>query len=234
MINLLRAEWLKMSRRPLTWILLAIFLALFVVQAVSQTALAALLGERPGDTILAVQIAEWRRRVMLPGLFGAVLNHLNSLGAAFVVIFAAGMMGSEYSWGTLRAQLARHPDRTRFLLAKIMAIMLAISAAALFNLVLGLLIGLPLAAAIGSIGEFSFADLLQIPLALLRAVYVLLPYLLLTISWTLLGRSVLAGVAGGLGYLILEAGVGTLALPQILGGAGTRLSNLSNGPKIKM
>ena len=31
MLNLIRAEWFKLTRRPLAWVLLAVFLALLVL-----------------------------------------------------------------------------------------------------------------------------------------------------------------------------------------------------------
>src|SRR5690554_7346041 len=109
MWNLIRAEWLKLTRRPIVWILLAVFLGLLAVQILTQFALVSLIGERVSSPALESQIEEWRRRTVFPGLFGVVFNHLNGLGGIFAVVLAAAAMGSEYSWGTLRTQLARQP-----------------------------------------------------------------------------------------------------------------------------
>ncbi len=103
MLNLMRAEWLKLTKRPMTWILLAIFLGLLVIQLLSQFAIAHLseLLAIGGDQASAgAQLEEWRRRTVFPGLFGSVFGHINSLGGILAVILAAGAMGSEYSWGT--------------------------------------------------------------------------------------------------------------------------------------
>jgi ABC-type transport system involved in multi-copper enzyme maturation permease subunit len=232
MNNLLRAEWLKLAKRPLTWVLLSIFLLLLALQILTQFIFVALLGERPPGTTIALQIEEWQRRSSFPGMFGVVFNHANGLGGFFAVVFAAGLMGSEYSWGTLRAQLARHPDRTRFLLAKLGAIMLALALAIVLALILGALLGIALGAIVGTFGNVTLADLLMLPVALLRALYVLLPYVLITLCWTILGRSLLAGVAGGFAYLVLEAGFGTLTMLQVLGGVWQWIYNLTIGQNI--
>src|SRR5262245_58676388 len=130
MFNLIRAEWLKLTKRPLIWVLLAIFFGLLVLQLVGQFVVAHLAelvgggGTVPAESgPLSAQLEEWRRRAAFPGLFGSVFAHINSLGGIFAVILAAGAMGSEYSWGTLRTQLARYPSRARYLFAKLFTLL---------------------------------------------------------------------------------------------------------------
>jgi hypothetical protein len=67
----------------------------------------------------------------------------------------------------------------------------------------------------------------MLPLAILRALYVQLPYVLLTLSFAIIGRSVLVGLAGGLLYLVFEAGFGTLAILQVFGGVWQTIYNLT-------
>ncbi|GAB4201237.1 MAG: ABC transporter permease subunit [Roseiflexaceae bacterium] len=229
MLHLIRAEWLKLTRRPLTWVLLAVFLLLLLLQSLSQFVFV-LMG--PG-LVQPLQYAEFQRRAVFPGLFGAVFSHINGLGGIFAVILAAGAMGSEYSWGTLRTHLARYPARPAFLLAKIITLLLLLLVAMLIALAVGALLGLLL----GSIGQgagvlpegagrLNVGALVLLPLALLRALYVLLPYVLLTISCCVVGRSLIFGLAGGLLLLVFEAGVGTLATFSMLGGIWLSLYNL--------
>lgn len=230
MLNLMRAEWLKLAKRPLTWILLAIFLGLLVLQILSQFVIAHLseLLVLGGDQASpAAQLEEWRRRTVFPGLFGSVFSHINSLGGVFAVILAAGAMGSEYSWGTLRTQIARHPGRARYLIAKLITLLALLVVAMLLALLLGAATGAGLGLLIDSAALPSAADLALLPLAILRALYVLLPYVLLTLCFTVIGRSLLVGVAGGLLYLVFEAGFGTLATLQVLGGAWERIYSLT-------
>ena len=230
MFNLIRAEWLKLTKRPLTWVLLSIFLGLLVFQILAQFAFlhfAANMGLRAGPTLIGAQLEEWRRRTTFPGLFGAAFGHINGLGGIFAVILTAGAMGSEYSWGTLRTQLARQPARGRYLIAKLATLLALLVVAMLLTLLIGAVVGAGLGALVGDPGALSARDLAALPLAIIRALYVLLPYILLTLCLTLVGRSLLMGVAGGLIYLVFEAGFGAFATLARLGGLWQAIYNLS-------
>jgi ABC-2 type transport system permease protein len=230
MINLIRAEWLKLSRRPLSWILLILFLVLLVAQILTQFALTLGMPVRSG--IVSAQFEEWRRGVIFPGIFATALSHVNGLGGIFAVIFAAGAIGSEYSWGTLRTQLARDPARDRYLLAKLTTIMLMLATATLLATLLAALLSAVLSPILGSAISITPGDLMNLIPAILRALYVLLPYVLLTAYATLLTRSVLGGVAIGLSYIIVETGFGALALLRVLGGVWALVYNLTIGQNI--
>jgi len=230
MLNLIRAEWLKLTRRPLTWVLLAVFLGLLVLQLLAQFVflqLAASLGLASDQATFGAQLAEWQRRTVFPGLLGAVFGHINGLGGVFAVILTAGAMGSEYSWGTLRTQLARHPARSRYLLGKLATLLALLVVAMVITLLLGAALGGLLGALVGNVGVIDASDLLVLPLAILRALYVLLPYVLLTLCLTIVGRSLLVGVAGGLLYLVFEAGFGAFATFARLGGLWQAIYNLT-------
>jgi len=230
MINLIRAEWLKLSRRPLSWILLILFLVLLVAQILTQFALTVSMPVRSG--IVSAQFEELRRGVIFPGIFATALSHVNSLGGIFAVIFAAGAIGSEYSWGTLRTHLARDPARDRYLLAKLTTIMLMLATATLLATLLAALLSAVLSPILGSAISITPGDLMNLIVATLRALYVLLPYVLLTAYATLLTRSVLGGVAIGLSYIIVETGFGALALLRVLGGVWALVYNLTIGQNI--
>ncbi|MDZ4719161.1 MAG: ABC transporter permease [Roseiflexaceae bacterium] len=231
MNHLIAAEWLKLTKRPLTRILLAIFVALLLLQIAAQFIFASMLAGVGTGSSLALQVAEYQRRSVLPGIFGTALGHLNGLGGIFAVILTAGAMGSEYSWGTLRTQLARRPDRARFLIAKALTILLLLLLAGLVSLVVAGLLGILLGSLIPTSG--SVVDgLAALPLGLLRALFVLLPYVLLTLCFTIAGRSLLAGVAGGLVYLVLEGGFGAVAAFAQLGGIWRQIYNLTIGQNI--
>lgn len=235
MINLMRAEWLKLTKRPMTWVLLVIFLGLLVIQSLSQFFFV-LMG--PG-VLSAGQYTEFQRRAVFPGAVGAVFGHINGLGGIFAVILAAGAMGNEYGWGTLRTHLARYPSRRDFLLAKILTLLLLLLVAMLITLVFGALVSVGLGV-LGQragvlpegAGQPGLSTLLPLPLALLRALFVLLPYVLLTVAFSIVGRSLLAGLAGGLLYLVFEAGFGALTSLSVLGGIWHTIYNLFIGQNI--
>ena len=232
---LVRAEWLKLTRRPLTRGLLAVFLGLLAVQ--STVYALTVVADRAGLVSLGgpfgpAQLEEYRRRASFPGVIGAVFQHVNGLGGVFAVILAGAAMGSEYDWGTLRTQLCRTPDRAAFLLAKLTALMLLLLGAVLMALGFGLGLGVVLGALVGGAGVPDAATIAAIPLALARALFVLLPYVLLAVCLATARRSMLAGVAGGLVYLVFEAGFGALAIFAALGEPWHTLYGLTIGQNI--
>lgn len=243
LIQLIRAEWLKLSRRPLTWILLGVFLLLQLASGLVWFLVVALHDGVLLDTDLTRQIfaqlafdeeiAQFRLELQFPGVFGSVLGQFNGIGGVLAMILAAGVMGGEYTWGTLRVQLARQPRRWRYLLAKIITLLLALLTA----LVIALLIGCGLAfiagSILGDVGQVRPLDGLLLLLGMVRALYVVLPYLLFTIAISIIGRSVLAGVAGSLIFLAVDGGSGTFAfLTQLGNPLITFLYNLILQPNI--
>ena len=234
-LDVVRAEWLKLTRRPLTRILLAAFLAFLALQSVVYglvVVMQALGLSHLGTEFGPAELEEYRRRATFPGVIGAVFGHINGLGGVFAVILAGAAMGSEYDWGTLRTQLARTPDRVAYLVAKVTTLLLLLLAAACMTLAFGLLLGSLIGAASGRGAVPDAATLAAIPLALVRALYVLLPYVLLAVCLAIVRRSLLFGVAGGLVYLVFEAGFGALAIFAALGEPWRTLYGLTIGQNI--
>ena len=233
-VDLTRAEWLKLTRRPLTRILLTVFLGLLALQSAvyALVVLADSLGLALGNAFTPAQIEEYRRRAVFPGMIGAAFGHINGLGGVFAVILAGASMGSEYDWGTLRAQLARTPDRASYLLAKIAALVLVLLTGIGITLVFGLSLGAVLGAMVGGAGTPDLGTLAAIPGATLRGVFILLPYILIAVCLAIVRRSLLFGVAGGLVYLAGEAGFGTLAIFAALGEPWRTIYDLSIGQNI--
>lgn len=233
--RLVAAEWLKLTRRPLTRALLAAFLVLMALQAVVNglvvVAHAAGVGHL-GAAFPPEELEEYRRRATFPGMLGAVFGHINGVGGIFAVILAGAAMGSEYDWGTLRTQLTHTPDRELYLLAKVTTLLLLVLTGALMTLALGLVLGAILGAATGGAVVPDAASLAALPAALARALFVLLPYMLVAVCLAVARRSLLFGVAGGLVYLVLEAGFGAVAIFSALGEPWRTLYDLTIGQNI--
>lgn len=238
MLNMIRAEWFKLSRRPMAWALLVVFVGLLVVlRSIEFLAVALQDGTFSGGEIRMAllseeQIEQFRRQLIFPGIFGAVFGHVNSVGGLCAIVLAAGAMGSEYSWGTLRTQLARQPDRGRYLVAKLAALLLALAAGIVIALAAGALLALIFGRLLGARGAVAPADLLELGPGLLRALYVILPYLLLTVACSIVGRSVLAGAAAGFFFLMLDVGLGALSFLSQLGGPLSFLVSLVVQPNV--
>jgi ABC-2 type transport system permease protein len=236
MLNLIRAEWFKLSRRPLAWVLLAVFLASLVLLLLAEFAVVGLndglfSGGARAQLLSEEQVRQFRLHLGFPGIFGAVLGHVNGVGGICAIALAAGVIGSEYGWGTLRTQLARRPNRGRYLIAKLAGLLLALLAGILLALLLGGLLALLFGSLLpGTVGAAT--SMLALPLGVLRALYVLLPYVLCTVACSILGRSVVAGAAGGYLFLLVDAGLGALSFLAGLGGPIGFLLNLIVQPNI--
>lgn len=238
LIHLFAAEWLKLSRRPLSWVLLTVFLGTLLlylglwalVVALHQGSFSE--GRIRLEALRPEQLAELQLQLSFPGIFGAVLGQINSIGGILAIILAGGALGSEYNWGTLRTTLSRAPNRGAFLLAKLIAVMLVIAVGALSALAMGALFALVASSWLGLPRQLSGHDLLLLPLGLLRALFVILPYVLLTFACASFGRSVLAGVGGGLIFLALDVSAGSLGSLGVVSDLVLVLVNLLLQPNI--
>jgi ABC-type transport system involved in multi-copper enzyme maturation permease subunit len=214
--NSFRAEWIKLSRRPLVWILLTVFLLLttlflsfwFLIVALQEGLFDD--GQSQVELLRAEQIEQIKRQVSFPGIFGAMLGQINGIGGILAIIIAGGSMGSEYGWGTLRAQLTHQPRRGVYLAAKCAAIMVLLALGCLIALAYGSVLALVYSNALGLPIQLTATDLAMLPVGIARALYVLLPYTLSSISFAILGRSTLAGVGGGLTFLAFDIGFGSV------------------------
>lgn len=230
MFRLIYAEWLKLSRRPMTWLLLALFLLLLVIQIVTPFLFSLVFGPVSGS--LGMQMNELVLGSRFPGLFGTALGHVNGMGGVFAIFLTAAAMGNEYSWGTLRTQLARHPGRVRYVLAKIATLMLLLALATVLSLVLALLLGLLLNIWRPEASLPQLTDFVLLPLAMMRALLVLLPYVLLTLWAAIASRSALVATGAGLLYLVADVSLGALTIFASLGGIWQRLYNLMIGQNV--
>jgi ABC-2 type transport system permease protein len=229
LIKLLKAEWIKLAHRPMTNILLLIFLLMTtLILALYFVVVGLALGSFGLQVNLfnPVQIEQYRLQLSFPGIFGAILGQVNGIGGICAIIITAGAIGSEYNWGTLRAQLARQPNRAMYLTAKLIAIMLLLLIAILLAQALGVVLALVFGGLLGSIGSVSAGDLLNLPIAILRSLYVLLPYVLFTAACSIFGRSVLAGTAGGMIFLTTDLVLGGLSFLPNTGGMLAFIYNL--------
>lgn len=214
MLGLLQSEWLKLTKRPLAWILLAVFLVLMLLQYLQFYLISVVFA----PVLDPIQVEEVRRRLAFPGAFGAAFSHINGLGGVFAVVLAAAMVGGDYSWGTLRVYLPRHPNRVRYLLAKVITLLLGLLAAMVATLLLGMLAAIALGGLVGGAAVPTLASMSILPVAMGRALLVLSPYVLITVAATVYGRSLIFGLVAGLLFQFADIGFGALALFRQLGG----------------
>lgn len=195
MIHLLRSELFRLRKRPQSWIL-GIIMFLVVAAFYSGLTIASFLLSDPTST---------EENLQLGSVFDNGMQIVTLTGSILTVVFAAGLIGNEFGWNTIRPLLARATSRSALLSAK--WITLFIASVGLFFV--GLVATLAFSA-IGSMvaGAFEGVDASTIgdwAVQFARLVYSQLPYTVLAFAVALVTRSNAAGIAVGIGFGIVEA-----------------------------
>jgi ABC-type transport system involved in multi-copper enzyme maturation permease subunit len=123
-----------------------------------------------------------------------------------ILIFTVSSLGGEYGWGTLRTVLVRGTSRRDFLTVKLVAVLLVL----LFWFLVLLLVSLPLGWAVMrktnqeiSWGFFNLSGGLVLLEFLTRALYTVLPAVILAFFWTTLSRSLGVGMGATIVHVIV-------------------------------
>ena len=209
---MLAAELLKVRGRWLPWVLWLVLVAMLAL-----TTFAPYLDWK-GDGGGFLEDFE-RQAFVLPWALTSILDTIQSLGSILLGIVAASLVGTEYSWGTVRSCLVRGQTRSHYLLTKLLglsAVGLVLLATAfavglIFTLITTHLAGQPI-----SLNVPDGPSLPEVPLMFLRSAYSVLPYALVAFLLAELFHSTAAGVGGGLVYVVVEGII--LAILGNLGG----------------
>ncbi len=204
MTELMLAEVYKLRKRMLTWtvagLLCALVLLLYVILWTTSVRVATF-GNHNQFTGIDL------RNALYPHWAPAyALQVVGSFGAILAMILAAGSVGSEYAWGTVRLVATAASGRIRILASKLIVVygltaagvLLAMGTALAFGFVIALYYG---AASFGPPGAALLRDEAA---AYGRTMFVLAPYIALAFAVAVVGRSTLAGVGTGLGVAFIE------------------------------
>ncbi len=182
-----RAEFLKMRKRPATWILGLIWLAVIVLLAYTLTYVFlsnAPTPSAPKDAPPKVQKQQQQQqeeqlKSLYPeNLASNIMSGFPTLGGPIALILGALAVGSEYGWGTLKTILSLRPGR------------LNVFAGKMFALLVVLILLVILAFAAGAACSYVIAGLQNTP-----------------VSWPPYGKLARALGSGGL-ILVLWAAIG--------------------------
>ena len=163
----------------------------------------------------------YREGLVLPSSLSNGLGVANFYGIPLIMILGALAMGVEFGWGTLRTALTRGIGRWQFLGAKVFALLLMSSA------------GLIIVALFAAVSSVVFASLISgdgggladsgkwssVAVMYGKAIYGLVPYIVLALFMSVLTSSSSMGIATSLAYFFVE-----ITIIQILG----RLAWFSN------
>ena len=203
MTRLISAEFFKLRKRTMTWVLLAVLVAVIILiyLLLLQTSSQVISGHP--------NVQETVQNLLgLPVALPVAMSILSSFGAVLAVILSASTIGNEYGWRTIRTFLISSEGRSKLLAAKLISVSLYVLAGMLIGLAAGFIMSLITTAIGGYQFSFSFATgsyLWDQFLQFWRTFYVLLPYILLGFMFAVLGRSVIPGIAAGIGIFFLES-----------------------------
>lgn len=202
MTGLLRAELLKLLKRWMPYVL-------FVLMLVGAATIIWLFGYVSyRDEGEADFKATAFRTFIYPYSVPALLDSGQFWGTAFfVAILTTSTVATEHNWGTIRPALVGGVSRARYLLSKLITLSLVSIVALLLALAFGLLMSLWASNAEGvdiparHPESFTLADMV---IMVSRTAFCMIPYGLLAFALTVITRSTAVGIAGILGYMVLE------------------------------
>lgn len=122
MIAAFSAEWLKLRKRPATWVLGVVLLALTVT--LEYGLLFVILLAQPRNVSFGPGVtAETLRQALYPANFVRdALASVSGFGGAIALILGVLAMGSEYGWATLKTTFTQRPTRLAVFAGKLAAV----------------------------------------------------------------------------------------------------------------
>jgi len=200
MTGLLRAEFLKMRKRWMPYVLFILMLAgaAFIIWAMGYSTWH---GDDPEFA------ASGLRTFAYPYSVPALLDSGQFWGSVFFVsILATSTIATEHNWGTIRPALSGGVSRSSYLLTKLLTLTLVSTVALLLALGFGIALSL-WATSVADVhprvpGGFTAGDFV---LMVSRAALCIVPYGLLAFTLTVISRSTALGIAGTMGFMVLEA-----------------------------
>ena len=209
-MRLLHANLRKLRRRPATWVTFILLVGLLLLVLV-----AVVLGSQEARNPQAALGA--RLFVTFPGAYELILTMVLGIGGLLAVTYGAAVAGSEWTWGTLKASIARGESRSRYTIAGFGAVAIF----ACVGLVLAFLIGVAGAAAGASIIGVSLSGmgdtetLGRMPELFGRAGLAVSMNAAFGYAIATIARSQLAGIGVGIGMYFAE-GIAGIFLPDVI------------------
>lgn len=205
MIRFLRAEFFKLRRRRMTWVLAALTVA-FITLVYVALLLVVIQSEVQGG-IPPDQMAEIERLLTMRNVVPFGYNLVFQLIAMFGIILAASAVGTEFGWRTIITVTAWSGDRFRLVAAKLLVLTAFVGIGVLLGFLTSLGASIVTSAIRGTLnlGEVDTSFVADAILGGLRTWFVALVYTLLAAALAMSGRNTTLGIAVGLALLFLES-----------------------------
>lgn len=208
-MRLFGASLRKLVRRPATYVTFGLLVGLLVLILIAVGATA---GRQPGETGRQALLL-----VTFPGAYTLIVSFILGLGGLFAMTYGAAIAGSEWTWGTLKAAVARGESRSRYQLLSFAAIALLVGIGLVVAVFIGVLVAL-LAAGLAGVSTAGVTDstaLAKLPELLARGWLGAIEAGALGFAIATIARSQLAGVGAGIAVYFGES-FATLFLPDIV------------------
>ena len=200
MFNLLRSEMFRLRKRSQSWIL--ILIGVILVALFYSAFLIAYFTLSGGDKL------DVRDGLLLENVEENGMSIATLFGSILLSIMAAGLIGSEYSWNTIRPLLARATSRSSLLTAKWLALLI-------YTVVLTVLVMTIAPVALSAISSMitgeSPGGSSEIYRGIVnstgRILLTMLPTAALAFMLALVTRSIAAGIAVSIGIGFLEPAI---------------------------
>jgi ABC-type transport system involved in multi-copper enzyme maturation permease subunit len=216
-MRLLRGELRKLFKRPasrITLILqLAIILLIYLAVAASYKALA----DAPTTPDAQQSRAGIRLLLTFPGAYAGVLGLITGLGGLLAIGYGASAAGADWGWGMVKVAIARGESRSRYILAKLVAVLLLVGLGFLISFVVGVVVAI-LASAVAGISLAGVSDssvVSALPEQLLRGFWGVAEEATIGFAIATFARSQLAGLGAGIALYFVES-FATLFLADIV------------------
>jgi len=208
-VRLLVASLRKLVRRPATFVTFGLLVGLLslILIAVGATA-----GRQTGNGGRQALLL-----VTFPGAYTLILSFILGLGGLFAVIYGAAIAGSEWTWGTLKAAVARGESRSRYQLLSFAAIAIMVGIGLVLALAAGVAVAI-IGANLGGVSTAGLGDsttLGQVPELLARGWLAIVEEGALGFAIATLARSQLAGIGTGIAVYFGEQ-FAAIFLPDIV------------------
>jgi ABC-2 type transport system permease protein len=228
MIPLIRGEISKIFKRRMTWILLVVMAVYFTIIFFATYGVA----NSPPRQMSPEILAQIKASLQLPGAFDTIFSTARTIGTLLVIILTASVIGSEYSWGSIRQVLTKKGIRYQYVVSKLIALLFYATAGLFAAVLIGFGLSLATSSLLGSI-EWSFLTpgfIGEIASTFGWTLLGLLTYIALAAFFSFLGRSAISGIGGALGLYVIEAVLVTIFTSS--GGWLAKIPDYLLGPNI--
>jgi len=192
-MTLFRAEFLKLRRRPASYVVLGVLIGLIALFYFALAVSGGRVGRGPdaGSTQLLLSF---------PLSYFLLLSIMVGFGGLLGVTYGAAVSGVEWAWGTIRTVVGRGESRTFYVLVKFIAVTLMIVLGVFVTFVIGVVLAI-VAATVAHVSTSNALDpneLTRMGELLARASFAITEQAAIGYAIATIFRSQLAGIGAGL------------------------------------